>query len=313
MSSWILRQLQNTFVYKPIIEQKAITVIDPPLFDTVFFEVRTRCNGECAFCLAAVKTDPRKDEVMSPELHKKVLQELRDINFQGRIAYHNNSDPLIFKDLAEFIAVAKEIFPQNRIQILTNGKALSLKKAEKLIQVGVNELIINHYHDDLNTELPKAFLEIATSILPKYFSQDELTINGIEPKLASKNPLFIYKIVRREVSNILTSRAGTSPNKKEPTPKPRGFCQFPWTQFIITANGRVALCCNDVLFVEDVGNVIDESVMDVWRGAKFQHYREKLIKGERHAIPNTCAKCDNYGIKKPKNTWLAKKLFKYTK
>ena len=105
MSSWILRQLQNIFVYKPMIEQKSITVLYPPLFDTVFFEVRTRCNGECAFCLAAVKTDPRKDESMTKEMHKEVLEELKDLNFQGRIAYHNNSDPLIFKDLAEFIAV----------------------------------------------------------------------------------------------------------------------------------------------------------------------------------------------------------------
>ncbi|MBF0445910.1 MAG: radical SAM protein, partial [Magnetococcales bacterium] len=154
MSSWILWQLQNLFVYKPIMEQKAITVLDPPLFDTVFFEVRTRCNGECAFCLAAVKTDPRKDETMAPELHKKVLQELKNINFQGRIAYHNNSDPLIFKDLTEFISVAREMFPQNRIQILTNGKALSINKAEKLIQAGIDELIINYYHNDLTAEFP---------------------------------------------------------------------------------------------------------------------------------------------------------------
>ncbi|MBF0383851.1 MAG: SPASM domain-containing protein, partial [Magnetococcales bacterium] len=128
-----------------------------------------------------------------------------------------------------------------------------------------------------------------------------------------KNPRFSYKLVRREVSNILTSRAGTAPNKQDPANRPRGFCQFPWTQFIVTANGRVALCCNDVLFVEDVGNIIDATVIEVWHGAKFQHYREKLIKGKRKDIPNSCAKCDNYGIKKPKNTWLAKKLFKWTK
>ncbi|MBF0383208.1 MAG: radical SAM protein, partial [Magnetococcales bacterium] len=163
MVSWILRQLQNIFVYQPIIEQKSIRVIDPPLFDTVFFEVRTRCNGVCEFCLAAVQTDPRKDEKMAPEVHEKVLQDLKDINFKGRIAYHNNSDPLIFKDLVDYIAVARNFFPDNKIQILTNGKALSSKKAEELIKVGVNELIINFYHDDPNAEYPDVFKEIANT------------------------------------------------------------------------------------------------------------------------------------------------------
>jgi radical SAM protein with 4Fe4S-binding SPASM domain len=182
-----------------------------------------------------------------------------------------------------------------------------------LIKVGISELIVNYYHDDLNAELPNVFDEIASTVLPKYYSADELTINGIGPKQTAKNPRFSYKVVRREVSNVLSSRAGTAPNKKNPEKKPRGFCQLPWTQFIITANGRVALCCNDVLFVEDVGSITDNTVMDVWHGEKFQHYREKLIKGERHAIPKTCAKCDNYGIKKPKNTWLAKKIFNWTR
>jgi len=67
----------------------------------------------------APSTGPRLKMTLVPtvsmpvEVHDKVLRELAAIGFQGRIAYHNNSDPLIFKDLHVFVARAKTLVPQS--------------------------------------------------------------------------------------------------------------------------------------------------------------------------------------------------------
>ncbi|MBF0454129.1 MAG: SPASM domain-containing protein [Magnetococcales bacterium] len=312
MPSWLLGFLQKKFLYQPVIEKKGISVADPPLFDTVFFEVRTRCNGECAFCLAAVATDPRPDQSMSLALYEKILNDLCAIGFTGRLAFHNNSDPLIFKHLTEFVALARRRLPQCRIQILTNGKALNVRRADGLIKAGINELLVNFYHDDPQAAFPAAFQEIAQTVLPRYYPPEALHIQGVGEEHRGDNPQFHYQVTRRAVTAVLSSRAGNAPNKSAPSPQPRGFCQYPWTQFIVTADGRVALCCNDVLFVEKIGSVQDNTVLEVWRGEGFRSYRERLINGERHAMPNTCGQCDFYGIKKPGKGWLARWIYEKT-
>ena len=93
------RTMLNHFIYRKKIEEKKLSIEAPPLFDSVFFEVRTRCNGHCKFCLASVGNDPRADISMPRELFQKVLQDLVDLQYEGRIAFHNNNEPLLFKQL----------------------------------------------------------------------------------------------------------------------------------------------------------------------------------------------------------------------
>ena len=43
------KKMLDRFVYRDIIKQKKAASARVPLFDSVFFEVRTRCNGHCSF------------------------------------------------------------------------------------------------------------------------------------------------------------------------------------------------------------------------------------------------------------------------
>ena len=286
-----LKYLQNKWIYQPRIKKLGIDSDITPLFETVFFEVRTRCNSTCPFCAASIQNEIRQDITMPMNLYIKVINELEDIGFAGTIAYHVNNDPLIFPKLPDFVKYARKNLPSAWIQILTNGKALTEKKAENLLDAGINELSINYYNDDQTVELPKIFQNIYENVLPRYYEKHQIK-TGCD---SSNNNIFRFNVYRRKLNIIKTSRAGTAPNKNVKSRRPRGFCQHPFTQFNITTDGRVSKCCADLYFSDPMGNVKDNRLLEIWNGEQFQKIRKLLLKGNRDAI-ETCSKCDYFGV-----------------
>ncbi len=298
----LLRFVQNKIVYEPKIrELKKLGEGNPgnvPIFDAIFFEVRTRCNSRCAFCAASIQNETREDVSLPFELYQKAIDELSEMNYSGRIAYHVNNDPLIFRELEKFVDYARTKVPKAWIQILTNGKALTLAKAEALIKVGINEITVNHYNDDFSAPLPKVLQELREAVLLKYFKADEIVARL--PKDYKEKKVFLFAVNRRRLNEVLMSRAGTAPNKKEVSEMPRGFCQFPFTQFNVTADGRVNKCCSDLFFSDVMGNIKDQSIREIWFGEKLNKVRKELLQGNRKAF-ETCEKCDFYGCKNSPN------------
>jgi hypothetical protein len=121
-----LRRLLDRHVYEPAKREKHVSLDDPPLFDSMFFEVRTRCNGRCSFCTASIDNDPRPDISMSMSLYETLLAELVNIGFKGGIAFHDDGAPPIFKNLVPFVSKARVMLPNRFIQILSNGRGLTL-------------------------------------------------------------------------------------------------------------------------------------------------------------------------------------------
>lgn len=230
------------------------------------------------------------------QLHERVINELKALKFSGRIVYHVNNDPLIFPQLPDFVEYARQNLPNAWIHILTNGKTLTLRKAESLLRAGINELSINYYNDDFSAELPKTIQNIRDELLPKFYKPEQIRPRHGPRDYGSKD-IFTFNVFRRKATEILTSRAGTSPNKKEKSKSPRGFCEYPFTQFNITADGRVSKCCADFYFSDPMGNVNERSVIDIWTGEKFNNVRRSLLQGNRDAI-ESCKKCDFYGVQK---------------
>ena len=71
-----LKNLQNRYIYQPRIKDLGIDIDRTPIFNSIFFEVRTKCNGRCSFCAASAQNDIREDKKMPIALYKKVIGEL---------------------------------------------------------------------------------------------------------------------------------------------------------------------------------------------------------------------------------------------
>jgi len=284
-------RLRKKLFYDPLIRQHNISADAPGLFDTVFFEVITRCNSRCNFCAASVQNEVREKKLMEFPLYASVLDQLADLGFAGRVAWHVNNDPLLFPDLTRFVSHARERLPEARLQVMTNGLLLTPESGEELIRAGVDDIHVDFYRKTSGQKLYPGLRAFMNETIPRYFPRQQ----GCEHYSEDGSRKLIFEIEYRFLGEIIASRGGTSPNKKAEPSDVHGFCIFPWSQFNITADGRVSKCCADFHFSDPMGDVTEQSLMDIWQGEKFQHVRRHLIEGDRNSLP-ICRECDYFGF-----------------
>lgn len=273
------------------------------LFDSIFFELRTKCNSQCTFCAASIQNDIRPDITMSFELYQKVINELSEINYNKRIAFHVNSEPLLVNNLHDYISYARKKCPKSWIQILTNGRSLNNRKGEEILNAGIDELSINLYGKSLTEKLPVNIKKFEEEVLYKFYDKENV-YNDLPGKINKKKfPKYIkYTKAKRLVEELLSNRAGSAPNKKSNHELPNlGYCSHPFSQFNITVNGDVSQCCADFYFQSKMGNLKNNSILEIWNGKKFKNIRNNLKKNERYSNL-LCAGCDHFGMNNlPKN------------
>lgn len=88
---------------------------------------------------------PNVAEYMSFDLYKKIIDELRDLNYTGRISYSDFSEPLVHHNVLEFIASSKKTCPKMTVEITTNGDPLTPKKLKALFNAGLDHSKISVY------------------------------------------------------------------------------------------------------------------------------------------------------------------------
>jgi radical SAM protein with 4Fe4S-binding SPASM domain len=71
--------------------------------------------------------------------------------------------------------------------------------------------------------------------------------------------------------------------------------QCPWIYYAITiqANGDVVACCRDPRGKHVMGNLLKQSLADVWNGARFQAFRRAVRKAQSKVA--ICSLCSIYG------------------
>lgn len=69
------------------------------------------------------------------------------------------------------------------------------------------------------------------------------------------------------------------------------LCPYPWTSFVIAANGDVVACGRDLGHKTILGNLFTEELREIWNGERYQAFREHLIQ-ERTDEAGACKHCD---------------------
>lgn len=244
-----------------------------PLFKEVEIETINRCNGVCSFCPVNRNIDPRVEEKMSEQLFKKIIAELEEICYAGRLALFSNNEPFLDERIIEFSSYAREHLPKAKIHLFTNGTLLNLDIFLEIINY-LDEIIIDNYNQQLQ-------LIPSVKIIKEYV--DSCGDDAIRKKV---------KILLRKPNEILTSRGGEAPNREKIIDVSEDTCALPFQQLIIRPSGKVSLCCNDPLGKETLGDLTKETILDVWFGEKYRKTRGKIARGRKYL--NHCKNCDTF-------------------
>lgn len=237
----------------------------------LFIEIEThnRCNNNCSFCPVSVGNDIREYKQMSEELFLKIINNLEDLKYCNALSLFSNNEPFLDSRMIKFLKLAKERLPNAYHYIYTNGSVLTPElfiEAEKYLDL----IVIDNYNDSLELNGPvKKIYEL------------------FENNRAYKDKV---RIDIRKKTEILSSRGGEAPNRKDSLKTIKNLCVLPFVQLIIRPDGKISLCCNDAYGKMTLGDINKDKIEDIWNGEKYNEVRANIIKGRSYI--DLCKCCD---------------------
>jgi radical SAM protein with 4Fe4S-binding SPASM domain len=237
------------------------------------------CNRKCSFC---PRSDPSYEDVnefISNKLHDKICTELSEYKYNGILVYSGFNEPLLKKDVFRDISKAKELLPNAKIQMITNGDVLSEARLKLLFASGLTTLLVSVY--DGEKEFRK-FEEMG----------NKLKLSKQQYVLRKR-----YLSEEKDFGITMSNRSGLLA-KAEYSIKPldKSFntsCNYPSYTFFIDYNGEVLMCSHDWGKKRILGNVSKNSILEIWSSKIASDSRKKLLNKNRNFLP--CSKCDVKG------------------
>jgi radical SAM protein with 4Fe4S-binding SPASM domain len=207
---------------------------------------------------------------MSIEIYEELISQLKELEYEGRISYDFYNEPTLSPHLENYIMMAKSALPKTNIELYSNGTLISLDRFQRLNAAGVDKFIITK-HEGLGTYI---FEETMTKL-----SEEELS-----------------KVQYREFTELrLTNRGGVLPGIPFETEAVNLPCMIPSMMLTITVNGNVVPCFEDFYQKNQMGNIMEKKIKDIWLSDDYVSFRKKLFFGKRAEF-EACKNCSRLEV-----------------
>ena len=121
-----------------------------PPFSSVEFSINGACNRRCIFCPRVNEEDyPNILQNLDMSAFKNLIKDLKSIDFNGRFSFTGFCEPLLTKNLDEYIFEISSNLKNSIIEIVSNGDVLVTKKGDsmlkKLFKAGLTRIRVSLY------------------------------------------------------------------------------------------------------------------------------------------------------------------------
>ena len=280
---------------------------------TVLLELVNRCNLDCIMCDQGFRNDIDK-VTMSDEILTKLFKDFKKNKLSALML--SLSEPLLYKNIGKVLDMAKDAEIMD-LFLFTNGTLLDSKRIDMILNSSVTRLFVSidaNSHETYSIIRPTA-KKVSGGDENRFHKLERNIRNFIDKRnsLGKELPLvrvsfvaktenshevesFINKWVNIvdsvEIQKELTITAFDNLRSEEQLNfNDDNFdykCNQPWAQMSIYSNGQVAPCCNTIGNQIPIGNVINESISEIWNGKKMQKVRKGFILNNPN---NVCKQC----------------------
>ena len=235
-------------------------------FSVVEIETSTACNRRCTYCPNFVfeRGLLKNTQALADELFYRIVDQLAELRFVGRMSPHFYGEPLLDERLPKFIRYFRSKLPLAKFVIFTNGDYLTLELYETLVEAGVDGLLITEH----GSKMPPGVNEVLAH--RKRHGTDGVIVD--------------YRKFTSETE--LSNRGGVVEHENLET---KEDCDLPAENITIDHRGNVVLCCNDYHSSVTFGNIAEERLLDIWRKPNFVKLRRELRQGTFEL--EICKKC----------------------
>ncbi len=276
----------------------------------IILEVTNQCNLRCRFChfhgQGAVKK--RRIGSMDTRIWKKVLDEIRQWNKPCGILTHGAGEPLLYPKLEDILIEASKISHLST-GFMTNGMLLTEDISQKLVELQVNSIALSI--DGVNPETHDYFRRNADL---KIIEKNVETLIKLKEKAGSSFPMlsfnmvgypeildqvddYVAKWLPHAESVMISTFRPIGSRKLWDESKHHSFTKCPllYNQVVISIDGDMGLCCEDINLDVPLGNVLKSDLISVFNNSeKIIEYRKAH---ERQKINNLklCSDCHVWG------------------
>lgn len=267
-------------------------------FKKIYIEITNCCNLSCSFCSKTSK--PKR--TMTIEEFKNIISKIK--SHTDYIYLHVKGEPLLHKDLKEFLKIAEE--NDLKVNLTTNGTLFSqrvddLKNSKALKKVNFSLHSENNYPNYFENifqsvdKLPKDITVIyrlwtlSNSALDKKSTEIVEKLKdyyNLSPQIVDK----LYKEQNVKISsNIYVDKDNEFIWPTVTEEKSNGYCHALKTHLGILVDGTVVPCCLDASGIINLGNIYTDTLENIMTTERYR----KLKKSFQDHKPSEalCASC----------------------
>jgi len=114
---------------------------------------------------------------MDIKLYSKIIDDLKSMQYEGKLLYSAFSEPLLHKDIEKLISITREKLPKVRIEMVSNGDLLNATKLKTLVNAGLDTVSISMYDgpeqiEHFNKVLKEAEVDESKMILRRRYFEN---------------------------------------------------------------------------------------------------------------------------------------------
>lgn len=269
-------------------------------------DIHDYCNAKCRMCPYKSLHKKLKQGKMEWSLYTKIVDDfsflIKRYKFKGMMTYCNMSEPFVMKNLFKYTSYAE--LKGIDVYLNTNASMMTPSKLKLLFNSGFHGKFNISFHaaskglyeDIMGLDYEKTLKNI--EYLIANYSKEKISVIALNyywPADEQEKVLKLFRKLGIYISVIRPiSRAGLVAFSGK-TFKHRiagcGPCRVLY-HMVITHYGDVLLCCNDMARSVIVGNVKQNSIQQVWNGAIFKDFLEKIYLGKPSSQDFICKLCE---------------------
>ena len=280
------------------------SILLPPYY---VIEPTDICNFRCSICPHSQEWNNTQHGIMDLSLFKRIVSQIADS--ASVIQLYWMGEPLLNPNIIEMIAFCKQT-TKAKVIISTNGSLLSHSIVTKLVDSGLDELIISVDACDkqeiysqiriggnlaqLNSNIEyllsnKGDLHVVLQFIDMYLNKTEKEpfLRKWGGKQCDIDISCLYSW-----SNQLPWLNSLSDNLSPVRNKQRIPCADLWKKMVIHWNGDISICCFDFENKIFLGNCKETSFVDIWNNEIIS--KQRIDQREGVYDERLCRYCDSW-------------------
>jgi radical SAM protein with 4Fe4S-binding SPASM domain len=272
-------------------------------------ELTNTCNAKCPLCPTGSDSLDRKKGFISNELFKKIMNEMRDLNYKVQLLSFNYGEPFMHPKWFELFS-----FVPNNVYHKTSTNGVVFYKEENidlLAKSNLNECIVSidgstkelnatyrkgvdldkiyeglkYFKEKYAQLISRPKIRIQTVLFP--YNTDDL--QNIKNKFKGLYDEIYYKLPNFNMTEYTETEQINKLTQQKVTDEIPNRCSIFSGSFVINWNGECNPCCHDYQGQIIIGNANNQTINEIFNSDKSKEFYQKiLINRKQNDICRVC-------------------------